>query len=167
VRAPAASTMVRRPGQGAGFDNRGMTLSPAARPGRDWPIIDSAHRCPCLSGEQYGSCCEPFHLAGTAGHTAPTAERLMRSRYSAYVVGNARYLLASWHPTTRPAALDLDPTQRWLSLEILGRERGGMMDREGTVHFRAHYVADGQRGSQDENSRFLRVDGRWVYLDAL
>jgi SEC-C motif-containing protein len=91
----------------------------------------------------------------------------MRSRYSAYVLGNVPYLLASWHPSTRPAELELDPAQRWLSLEILGRQRGGMLDRDGTVHFRARWVFNGQRGAQEENSRFLRVDGRWVYVDAL
>ena len=91
----------------------------------------------------------------------------MRSRYSAFVIGDVSYLLDSWHPSTRPGELELDPSQRWLSLEILGRQRGGMLDRDGTVHFRARWVHSGERGTQEENSRFLRVDGRWLYVDAL
>ena len=74
----------------------------------DWRLAALA-RCPCLSGLQYGECCGPFH-SGDA--FAPTAERLMRSRYSAFAVGDADYLLATWHPTTRPAELALDPEQR-------------------------------------------------------
>ena len=62
--------------------------------------------CPCLSGEQYADCCGRFH-AGEA--EAPTAEQLMRSRYSAFVVLDAGYLLRTWHPETRPASLELDP----------------------------------------------------------
>lgn len=89
----------------------------------------------------------------------------MRSRYSAFVIGDVDYLLDSWHPSTRPGELELDVDQRWLSLEILGRQRGGMLDRDGTVHFRARWVRDGVRGAQEENSRFLRVSGRWLYVD--
>ena len=65
-------------------------------------------RCPCLSGSPYGECCAPF-LAGAAD--APTAVQLMRSRYTAYVVGDRSYLLATWHPSTRPTRLELDPAR--------------------------------------------------------
>lgn len=85
----------------------------------------------------------------------------MRSRYSAFAVGDADYLLASWHPRTRPTGLQLDAEQRWLRLEVLGTTGGGLLEREGTVTFRAH-ASDGV--IVDEQSRFLRVDGRWVYL---
>ena len=91
----------------------------------------------------------------------------MRSRYSAFVVGDAAYLLATWHPSTRPASLELDPAQRWYRLDILRSQRGGMLDSEGTVEFRAWYKLDGRPGNQHEISRFRREDGRWLYVDAL
>ena len=59
-------------------------------------------RCPCGTGLPYDDCCGPLHAGSTA---AATAEQLMRSRYSAFAVGDAAYLLATWHPSTRPAAL--------------------------------------------------------------
>lgn len=124
-------------------------------------ITDSA-RCPCLSGESYGECCGRLHRG--EAH-APTAERLMRSRFSAFAVGDAAYLLASWHPSTRPASLELDPGIRWYRLDIDGAERGGMLDTSGTVEFTAHYRTDAGAGEQHETSRFAKVDGRWYYVD--
>ncbi|WP_077041679.1 YchJ family protein [Rhodococcus sp. MTM3W5.2] len=121
-------------------------------------------RCPCLSGETYERCCGRFH-SGAA--EAPTAEQLMRSRYSAFAVGDADYLLRTWHPSTRPARLTLDPDQRWTRLDILGHTGGGLLENEGTVEFEAHFVHSGQRDSLREHSRFVREDGRWLYLDAL
>jgi SEC-C motif-containing protein len=91
----------------------------------------------------------------------------MRSRYSAFAVGDAGYLLATWHPDTRPAALDLDPDVRWLGLEVLATTGGSMLAGEGTVEFRATYVSGGRRGAQHEDSRFVRVDGRWHYRDGM
>ncbi|WP_037176520.1 YchJ family protein [Rhodococcus sp. UNC363MFTsu5.1] len=121
-------------------------------------------RCPCLSGEAYERCCGRFH-SGAA--EAPTAEQLMRSRYSAFAVGDADYLRQTWHPSTRPDRLTLDPDQRWTRLDILGHTGGGLFENEGTVEFEAHYVHSGQRDSLREHSRFVREDGRWLYLDAL
>ena len=89
-----------------------------------------------------------------------TAEQLMRSRYAAFAVADADYLLTTWHPSTRPAALPLDPGQRWLRLEVLATTGGGLLEREGTVTFRAH-ASDGVVAEQ---SRFVRDTGRWVYL---
>ena len=89
----------------------------------------------------------------------------MRSRYSAFVVGDVTYLLATWHPTTRPRSLELDPAVRWTGLEILGTTGGTLFEAEGTVEFRAHHVVDGRAGAQHELSRFVREDGRWTYLD--
>ncbi|SCG53670.1 SEC-C motif-containing protein [Micromonospora halophytica] len=91
----------------------------------------------------------------------------MRSRYTAFAVGDADYLLRSWHSSTRPARLRLDPAQQWTRLEIVDTERGSLFDSEGTVTFRAHYRESGRPGTLDERSRFVREDGRWVYLDAL
>ncbi|MFC9663461.1 YchJ family protein [Nocardia sp. NPDC127606] len=118
--------------------------------------------CPCRRGEPFDACCGPI-LAGEKA--APTAETLMRSRYTAYVVGDVDYLLRSWHPSTRPAELALDPDQRWLFLEIVGTQRGGPFDDNGTVEFIAHYKLDGARDAMHELSTFVRVDGAWVYLD--
>ncbi|MDP9906959.1 SEC-C motif-containing protein [Arthrobacter bambusae] len=115
-----------------------------------------------MSGEQYTECCGRFHRGDS---DAPTAEQLMRSRYSAFVVLDSDYLLRTWHPDTRPAALDLDPDIEWRRLDILATRQGGPLDTEGTVEFAAHYRSDGERGVQRENSRFLRIHRRWYYLD--
>jgi SEC-C motif-containing protein len=91
----------------------------------------------------------------------------MRSRYTAFALGDADYLLATWHPTTRPHALDLDGGVRWTGLDVLRTTRGALLDSEGTVEFRAHYVTAGRAGAQHEISRFVRADGAWRYLDGV
>jgi SEC-C motif-containing protein len=119
--------------------------------------------CPCGLAESYAACCGRFHDGGLA---APTAELLMRSRYSAFAVGDPAYLLRTWHPGTRPRKLTLDPGQEWTRLDVLGRTGGGLLHNEGTVEFRAHYRLRDRDGVLHENSRFRRDDGHWVYLDA-
>lgn len=94
----------------------------------------------------------------------------MRSRYSAFAVGDVDYLLASWHPSTRPATLRLDPETVFTRLRILETVDGGQDDETGTVSFRAHSRRDGERDVQTEVSRFVRSDDgarRWLYLDAV
>lgn len=91
----------------------------------------------------------------------------MRSRYAAYAVGDSDYLLRSWHPATRPSALELDPTVRWVRLDIERTELGGLLERTGIVEFTAFYRQDGVRGSQHEVSRFEKIDGSWLYVDAV
>jgi SEC-C motif-containing protein len=86
----------------------------------------------------------------------------MRSRYSAFAVGDVAYLQATWHPSTRPKRLDLDPQVRWTGLEILYAQ-GGPFDTKGTVEFRANHVG----GSQHERSDFVREAGRWFYVDGV
>ncbi|AMB59232.1 YchJ family protein [Microterricola viridarii] len=125
-------------------------------------LLDDDARCPCLSGESYGACCGRLHRGAA---DAATAEALMRSRFSAFAVGDAAYLLRSWHSSTRPAELELDAELRWYRLDIDGTSRGGLLDAEGTVEFTAFYRDADGRGSQHENSRFVREAGRWVYLD--
>ena len=124
----------------------------------------SPRPCPCGTGLPYGECCGRLH-DGTA--SAATAEQLMRSRYSAFAVGAADYLLATWHQTTRPARLDLDDDVRWTGLEVLATTGGSLLAAEGTVEFRASYVRDRRPGAQHENSRFVRDGGRWTYLDGV
>jgi len=121
-------------------------------------------RCPCGTGLVFAECCGPLH-DGTAA--AGTAEQLMRSRYSAFVVGDVEYLLATWHPTTRPRVLDLDDDVRWVGLDVLATTGGALLAAEGTVEFRAHYVRDREAGTQHENSRFVRDGGAWRYLDGV
>nr|WP_275941295.1 YchJ family metal-binding protein [Planosporangium flavigriseum] len=92
---------------------------------------------------------------------------LMRSRFSAFAVGDTAYLQRTWHPTTRPRQLRLDPTTEWTRLDILGRSGGGLFDAEGTVEFRAHYTEHGQPDVLHENSRFVRDNGHWVYVGSI
>lgn len=143
-----------------------MTPPAAGPPGADSQPARApfSGNCPCLSGEQYGECCGRFH-DGLA--EAPTAEQLMRSRYSAFVVLDADYLLRTWHPETRPAELDLDPDLQWRRLDILSTSRGGPLDTEGTVEFKAHFRHGGERGVHHETSRFAKVGRRWYYMDVV
>jgi SEC-C motif-containing protein len=94
---------------------------------------------------------------------AATAEQLMRSRYSAFVVGDAAYLLRTWHSATRPAELQLDDNIRWTGLEVLHTTDGSPFHTEGTVEFQAYY----QGGSLHENSLFTRENGAWVYVEPI
>jgi SEC-C motif-containing protein len=117
--------------------------------------------CPCDSGRTYAACCGRLH-SGT--EIAASAEALMRSRYSAYVLKLGDYLLATWHPSTRPAELDLaaDPS-KWLGLEVRRHEQQD--ETHATVEFVARYRIDGRGHRLHEVSRFVRADGRWYYLD--
>ncbi len=112
--------------------------------------------CPCGLNALYDDCCGRFHRGGNA----PTAELLMRSRYAAFVVGDSKYLLRTWHSTTKPRRLTLDDTE-WTGLSIVDRDKGGLFDKEGVVEFDASYVG----GVLHERSRFVREDGKWVYLN--
>lgn len=89
----------------------------------------------------------------------------MRSRFDAFRRGDAAWLLRTWHPSTRPASLDLSHGPRWRGLQIVDTARGGRGDDTGTVEFRATFVADGGIGILHERSRFVRDDGRWLYVD--
>jgi SEC-C motif-containing protein len=119
-------------------------------------------RCPCGSQCPYADCCGPF-LEGAA--QPPDAAALMRSRYTAYVIGRCGYLLASWHASTRPLQSDLDlaPSARWLGLEI--RRHVATGPATAIVEFLARYRLAGRAGCQHEVSRFVREDGRWYYVD--
>nr|WP_235926722.1 YchJ family metal-binding protein [Actinokineospora pegani] len=102
-----------------------------------------------------------------ASAPAATAEALMRSRFTAFAVGDRAHLLRSWHPDTRPQRLRLDGSTRWERLEVVGKTGGGMLHAEGTVEFRAHYREGGEVGVMHERSRFVRHEGAWVYWGAL
>lgn len=126
-------------------------------------MISDDARCPCLSGNPYGECCGPLH----DGAPAPTAERLMRSRFSAFALGLPEYLLSSWHPSTRPDELTLDPDQRWTRLDVVDTRSGGPFDSRGTVAFRAWWRSGTERGVLEETSEFVREGGRWSYVDGV
>lgn len=107
-------------------------------------------------------CCGRFH----EGVAPPTAVELMRARYAAYVVGDVEFLLRTWDPSTRPESLDLDAAQEWKGLQIVETKAGTMFDQEGTVTFAATFRAGPVTRQLQERSRFHRVDGKWVYVDA-
>lgn len=88
----------------------------------------------------------------------------MRSRYSAFAVGDARYLLRTWHSSARPQTLTLDPEVQWTRLAVLETHDGGLFDTTGTVRFRAIYIHDGQRHVLAENSKFIRQNKLWTYV---
>ena len=119
--------------------------------------------CPCGTGKNYGACCGRWH-AGPLHLQAPDAQSLMRSRYSACVLGLHDYLLATWHASTRPAALPPDePGLRWLGLEV---RRATALDADhAQVEFVARSKLNGRAHRLHELSRFVREDGRWFYVD--
>lgn len=113
--------------------------------------------CPCGSSLTYAVCCGNCHR----GQPAATPEALMRSRYSGFVLGLADYLLATWHPDTRPATLDLSESPDWASLRILDTTDCG---DTGRVHFQAIYRAGKGWACLEEHSEFVKEGGRWYYL---
>ncbi|MFF4172912.1 YchJ family protein [Streptomyces sp. NPDC001744] len=127
------------------------------------PAVTADSPCPCGRDAPYGECCGRFH-PGTAG-TAPTAELLMRSRYSAFVVRDEAYLLRTWAPETRPDGIDFDPELRWTGLEIEETTGGTAFHQHGTVTFTARHLHGGEPGALRERSRFVRREGAWVYVD--
>jgi len=88
----------------------------------------------------------------------------MRSRYSAFVIGDVDHLVRSWHPDTRPAEITIVAGQTWTGLEIIATERGRPLDANGSVEFRASYRRNGRDGVLAETSAFERHEGRWVYV---
>lgn len=120
--------------------------------------------CPCGTGRAYAQCCGRFH----DGRPAPTAVALMRSRYSAFALGDEAYLLQTWHPSTRPTGLGRDDGTTWTGLVIEATEAGKAWDETGTVTFAASWRdAAGREGTLRERSRFVLVDGRWLYVDGV
>ena len=116
--------------------------------------------CPCESGKTYNICCEPAHKSTPA----PTAEALMRSRYTAYALGLEAYLLKTLHPDTRPAALNLsdDRQTKWLGLQVNRVEN--TTENTAIVEFVARYKINGKAEKLHEISQFVCVDGCWYYL---
>lgn len=120
--------------------------------------------CPCRLLDDatptpaYDACCGPFHARSV---WPPTAEQLMRSRYSAFALGLDDWIFVTWHPRSRPDDVDASDGDAWQGLELLDTEAGGQDDDEGVVEFVAHH----RGGAMRERSRFARRAGRWLYLD--
>ncbi len=124
-------------------------------------LIDS---CVCGSGKPYAECCGRYIARG---EPTPTAEALMRSRYTAYTLFDEAYLLATWHASTRPVALGLkeEAPTKWVGLEVKRHEQ---QDADhAIVEFMARYKINGRAHRLHEVSRFVREDGRWFYVDGL
>ncbi|NHQ88163.1 hypothetical protein HA050_18815 [Iodobacter sp. HSC-16F04] len=114
--------------------------------------------CPCDSGQLYAKCCGPFHQ----GLAAKTAEQLMRSRYSAFVLNLHDYLLKTWHVSTRPESLADEEPVRWLGLKIKDAQSDELLAE---VEFIARYKIAGKAWKLHERSRFVFEDGCWYYID--
>ena len=129
------------------------------------PLAPSAP-CPCGRTSAKG---RPLAFADCCGRwleqPAPDAECLMRSRYSAFVRGDAAYLQATWHPSTRPATLDLEPGIRWLGLQVRAHQATGPDSAEVEFVARSRPSASGPAQRLHERSRFVREGGRWYYVD--
>jgi SEC-C motif-containing protein len=113
----------------------------------------------------YAKCCRPYVEGGIP---APDAERLMRSRYTAYVLGNTDYLLASWHASTRPArdTFELgDAGAKWLGLTV--HSHAQQDETHAQVYFTARYREAGRGHRMTERSNFVLEDGRWFYVDGV
>ena len=125
-------------------------------------------KCYCGGPGSFENCCGRI-IAGAG--KAMTASELMKSRYSAFCLRDADYLLASWDPETRPPTLELSDGREWLELELGATTDGGPLDSEGTVEFYASYRDAGNAAAKPgllaEHSRFRRVDGEWKYRDGM
>ena len=125
----------------------------------------NAAPCPCDSTLPYAECCGRWHAGLSGGLHALTPEALMRSRYCAYVLGLSDYLLATWHVSTAPGDFEL-PQVKWLGLDVRHAESVG---DAGVVEFvarcRSFQLAGGRAERMHEISRFVRLNGRWYYID--
>ncbi|MEK9802949.1 MAG: YchJ family metal-binding protein [Curvibacter sp.] len=119
--------------------------------------------CPCGRGLPYTACCGPY-VEDFERRPAPSAEALMRSRYSAFVLERGDYLRATWHASRRPSKIGFDPGVKWLGLEVRDFRE---VDAD---HAEVEFVArqrdtSGRAVRLHERSRFVREDGRWYYVD--
>lgn len=128
---------------------------------------DNGQPCRCgrkpVQGTQplsYSHCCGRYHSGSVP---TPDAESLMRSRYSAYVLGLSAYLQDTWHASTRPANLSLEPGVKWLGLEVRRHHQSDEHHAEVEFVARSRLAGRGQR--LHERSRFVKEDGRWLYMD--
>lgn len=122
--------------------------------------------CYCGNNKTYQDCCEVFHK--NSGKTE-TAEQLMRSRYSAFVLGNGDYLMQSHHASTRPIKekkeiIKWAKSVQWIKLEVLETSKGNKNDTDGTVTFNAYFYEHGKVNVIHEKSAFIKENNHWTYL---
>lgn len=126
-------------------------------------------KCPCNSTKKYSKCCEKAHKNI---FSVTTSEELMRSRYSAFVLGNIKYLQQSHHSSTKPSKKESKEIEQWsqsvnwLKLEVLQITKGTLKDKTGTVEFKAFFMENGQVNVIHENSQFCIENKHWVYVNA-
>ena len=131
------------------------------------PADKRSQPCPCgqtnakAKPQLFGDCCSPL-LAGDA--VAVTAQQLMRSRYTAYALGDMAYVANTWHASTRPADLAPDPLTQWLGLELRSHHTEG---DAAEVVFVARYRIAGKGHRMTECSSFVLASGQWWYVSAL
>ncbi len=125
--------------------------------------------CPCNIDKKYSDCCQKAHQNIDS---VSSAEALMRSRYSAFVLANSKYLHKSHHSKTRPSKKDLRAIEnwtksvKWLKLEVLNSSKGTSKDAIGTVEFKAYFMENGIINNIHENSKFTLENNHWVYVGA-
>ncbi|EHG8280781.1 YchJ family protein [Klebsiella oxytoca] len=124
--------------------------------------------CPCGSALEYSACCQRY-LAGT--QLAPDPSQLMRSRYSAFVMQDADYLIKTWHPSCQAQQFRADlengfKQTQWLGLTVFAADEGRSPD-EGYVSFIARFTDNNRSGAIIERSRFLKENGQWYYIDGM
>jgi SEC-C motif-containing protein len=118
--------------------------------------------CPCGSSVKFSLCCGCLL---SAERIAATAEQLMRSRYTAFVLKDKVYLKKTWHPDTCPTRIELNDNTHWLELKIKSTQAGEVNDDTGTVEFVARFKIAGRGHRLHELSRFTRCNGQWCYVD--
>ena len=121
--------------------------------------------CLCGSEIEYPLCCEPFHQKVKL---PVTAEALMRSRFTAYANKNKAYLFDTWDASKKPKIIDFSKEEAiWTELSIVKTKKGTVKDSKGIVEFKAYYMLGDEAYVMNEISRFIKVNGRWFYLDGL
>lgn len=124
-------------------------------------------RCPCGSGKSKDDCCGPV----IQSESAKTALALMRSRFTAFSLGEAQYLYNSTHSRYRKeynieSIKQWSEENIWTKLEIVSVEHGSVSDARGIVEFKAYFTdANGKSQEHHERSNFLKEEGKWFYLD--
>ena len=123
--------------------------------------------CPCCSGKPYTECCEPYHQGDAR---PPTAEALMRARYSAFAKTLVGYIVRTVHPKSRKEVDEADvknwsERSEWLNMEVVATDKGGPEDSEGTVEFIAKYKDAGKLQVYHEIGTFTRENDEWFFVD--
>lgn len=119
--------------------------------------MEPHNTCPCGSGKPFSVCCQPLISNQQQAHTP---EQLMRSRYTAYVIGDLPYIRKTWHRDYCPADLSLEGLPEFIRLQVVSHHHS---DNEGFVHFRAFYNAQGELTWMEEQSQFVKLGERWLY----